>query len=180
MSAMQKLKAELRSLAVAMAYFAVWIGGLLLLKTLVLAEYHIEFRQWSAILVGALVLGKVVLILEHVPLGKWVERQPAWVDVALRTVLYSAGVFVVLVLERGFEGRHEYGGFGPAVRAVFQGADAPHIWANTIVLSGALLGYNALSVVRAHLGAGGLLNMFLTPLPASTPEGPSARSGGAK
>lgn len=177
MSAMQKLKEELRSLAVAMLYFGAWIGGLLLLKTLVLAEYHVEFRQWSAILVGALVLGKVVLILEHVPLGSWVERQPAWVDVVLRTLLYSAGVLVILLLEKGIEGRHEHGGFGPAVRAVFQGADAPHVLANTIVMSGALLGYNALSVVRRHLGPGGLLHLFLIPLPEETPEDRSDEGG---
>jgi len=44
-------------------------------------------------------------------------------------------------------------------------ADAPHIWANTICLSGALLGYNVLSVVRRQLGEAGLRRLFLSPLP---------------
>jgi hypothetical protein len=120
------------------------------------------------VVVGALVLSKVVLVLEHVSLGAWVRARPAWVDVVLRTVLYSLGVAMVLVLEKGFEGRHEHGGFGPSLMAVFQHADVHHVWVNTICLSGALLGYNMLSVVRQHLGEGGLIRAFLSPLPEET------------
>ena len=85
-----------------------------------LAEYQIEFRHYSMALVGALILAKVVLLLEHVSLGAWVRVQPAWVDIALRTVLYSIGVLVVMTLEKGFEGRHEHGSFGNAVGAALQ------------------------------------------------------------
>jgi len=165
MSIGAKVVEEIKSLVVTMLYFMTWIGGLMLLKTLILAEYHIEATQWSLVVIGALVLAKVVLVLEHVSLGAWVQKRPALFDVVLRTVLYSFGVFVVLVLEKGFEGRHEYGGFGPAVAGLLKQADAPHIWANTICLSGALLGYNVLSVVRRQLGEAGLRRLFLSPLP---------------
>ena len=170
MSAGAKLRNELRELSLAMLYFGLWIGVLILLKSLILAEYKIEFRQWSAILVGALVLAKVVLILEHVPLGAWTRNRPAYVDVLARTILYSFGVFVVLLLEKSFEGRHEAGGFGAALVGLFQDANMSHVWANTIAMSGALLGYNALAVVRQNLGERGLARMFLSPLPESPPE----------
>jgi hypothetical protein len=75
---------------------------------------------------------------------------------------------VVLVLEKGFEGRHEYGGFVNALRQLFQQTDDYHVWANALCLSGALLGYNALSVVREHFGEGGLLGIFTSPLPGET------------
>lgn len=148
-----------------MLYFGSWISGLLLLKSLILAEYHIAFHDWSMAVVGALVLSKVVLILGHVSLGAWVRNRPAWVDVALRTVLYSLGVAVVLAIEKGFESRHEYGGLGPALRQLFQQADVYHVWANTLCLTGALLGYNMLCVVRRHFSEGGLIRLFLSPLP---------------
>ena len=73
-----------------------------------------------------------------------------------------------MLIEKGFEGRHEYGGFEPSLKAVFQHADIPHVWANAIGLGGALLVYNALSVVRRHLDDGGLRRLFLVPVP---PEG---------
>jgi hypothetical protein len=163
----EKLKEELRAIALATLYFSCWIGALILLKELVLAEYHIAFHHLSMALVGALVLAKVVLVMEHVPLGSWLRARPAWVDVVLRTVLYSLGVVIVLVLEKGIEGWHEHGGFGAAVKAALGSTDIDHIAANTLCVSAALFGYNVMTVVRCHLGAGGLFKLFLVPLPRS-------------
>lgn len=166
----KKLTDELQALAIAMLYFAAWIGMLVLLKKLVLAEYSIEFRDWSIALLGALILTKVVLVLEHIPLGWWVRKQPAVVDVIVRTALYGVGVLAVLLLEKAFDGRHEHGGFVPSLMSVFQHADIYHVWANLICLSGALLGYNLLSVIRQQLGGRELIRAFLSPL-AKEPRG---------
>jgi hypothetical protein len=165
MSLQQKLTREIKALTVAMLYFGGWIGVLVVLKTLALAEYRIAFHGFSLALLGALVLAKVVLVLEHVPLGAWVRARPAWVDLILRTVLYSFGVLVVLLLEKAFEGRHEHGGFGPSLMSVFHHVEIHQVWVNTICLSGALFGFNLLSLVRRHLGPGGLLRLFFSPLP---------------
>ena len=169
MSLKRKAKHELEAFAVASVYFGCWIASLLVLKTLLLAEYHIEFRRWTIVLIGVLVLAKVVLVLEHVPLGGVLRTCPAWADAVVRTVLYSAGVIVVLLLERGIAGRHEYGGFFAAIKAGIQGATGPHLWVNSMCVSGALLGYNLLSVVRRQLGDRALFNLFLSPLPERTP-----------
>jgi hypothetical protein len=160
----QKLRDEIRAVMLTTLYFVTWIGLLMVLKVLILEEYRVEFRAWSLVLVGALVLAKVVLVLEHVPLGAWIRHQSAWVDVTLRTVLYALGVFVVLLLEKAFEGRLEHGGFMASLLALFQHAEAPHVLVNTICLSGALLGYNVFSVVRRQLGEGGLAKLFLSPI----------------
>jgi hypothetical protein len=176
-SAVSKLRNEIRAVGLATLYFATWIGLLVVLKQLALAEYRIEFHGLSLALVGALVLAKVVLVLEHAPLGAWIRTRPALLDVILRTVLYALGVLVVLLLEKAFEGRHEHGGFGASLIAVFQHAEVHHVWVNTICLTGALLGYNALSVVWRHLGKGGLLRLFLSPVPEESrakQAGPSA------
>jgi hypothetical protein len=164
-SALSKLKNELKAVALATLYFGTWIGVLVFIKELALAEYRIEFHGLSLAVVGALVLAKVVLVLEHVPLGAWIRTRPALVEVILRTTLYALGVLVVLLLEKAFEGRHEHGGFVPSLVSVFQHAEIHHVWVNTICLTGALLGYNALSVVRRHLGEGGLIRLFLSPVP---------------
>lgn len=171
----QRVTNEIRSLAEAALYFGAWIGMLILIKTLVLAEYDIEFRDFSVILIGALILSKVVLVLEHVSLGAWVQGKPALVDVVLRTTVYGLGLVVVLVLEGAFEGRHEAGGFGPALKTMFQKADGDHIIVNAICLSGALLGYNVLALVRKQLGPGGLTHLFMSPLrEESEPGSPRA------
>jgi hypothetical protein len=52
-----------------------------------------------------------------------------------------------------------------AVADGFRATSAPHLFVNVICLSGALFVYNVLSVVRHHLGAGGLLRLFTSPVP---------------
>ena len=168
MTAHEKLKHELEELALAGLYFFLWIGLLVALKKLVLAEYQIEFGGLSVAFVGALILAKVVLILEHVPPGPLTRNRSAWVEVLWRTALYGAGVVVVLLLEKGFEGRHEYGGFWQSLKSLFDHADIDHVWANAICISGALLVYNAMSVVRKHLGDGGLIAIFRAPMPTDS------------
>ena len=164
----EKLKHELKALGIAFLYFTVWMGGLVLIKKLVLDEYHVAFVGWSKALVGALVLSKVVLLMEPIRLGKRIAKSPAWVGVLLRTLLYSAGVLLVMLLEKGLEGRHEAGGFVAAIQAAFKSADIYHVWANTVCVAGALLVFNAFAVIHAHLGRGKLLRFFAEPLPKNT------------
>ena len=68
MSFKQKLKDEIKDIGIAALYFGCWLGALVLLKSLILAEYKIAFHGWTAVVVGALVLSQVVLVLEHVSL----------------------------------------------------------------------------------------------------------------
>jgi len=158
-----RLKHELHSLLIATAFFITWLGGLVILKHLLLAEYRISSYGFSAALIGALVLAKVVLILEHVPLGPRVAAQPAWVDLLLRTALYALGVLIVLILERGLKGMHEHHGFVPALKAALHATDPQHIRVNALCIAGALLVYNAISIIRRNLGEGAILKVFLTP-----------------
>ncbi|MGL5017211.1 MAG: hypothetical protein ACRDBP_03690 [Luteolibacter sp.] len=163
MSFQEKLKHELKAVILVTLFFAAWLGIFMGLKILILDDYQIRFGSVSAVLIGALVLAKVVLIMEHVPLGRWVRSRPALVDVILRTLLYAFGTFIVMLLEKAFESRHEQGGFVSALMNVFQHRDMPHIWANTICVTGALLFYNLLSALNHHLGTGGLARVFLSP-----------------
>jgi hypothetical protein len=88
---------------------------------------------------------------------------------AVRTGLYGFGILVVLILERGCEARHEYGGFGQAAVQLFRRQDIHHILPTTIGVTGALLVFSA-SYVRRHLGERGLIGHFLAPLPGPPKE----------
>ena len=164
MSWKEKLKNELKSVGIATLYFLTWFGFLMLIKVLLLKDYDIEFTGVSMVIVGALVVAKVILIMEHIPLGSWVKKQPAYVDVILRTVLYSLGVLVILIIEKGIEGSREYGGFITTVIQTCNHTDIYHIWVNTIVVFGALLSFNFLTLIRTRLGKGGLFRMLKEPL----------------
>jgi hypothetical protein len=141
-------------------YFAIWFGLLMLVKRLMLEQYHVEFRGLSLALLGALIVAKVVLILEHVSLGSWIHNHPKAVNVILRTLLYTFGVFIALLLEKAIEARHEYGGVGAALAHIFHHRDIPHVWANTICVGSALLFFNTLTTLREHFGDAALMSLF--------------------
>ena len=72
------------------------------------------------VLFGALIVAKVVLVLEKVPLEAWIGDRAALTDVIVRSGLYGLGILLVLLVEKAFELRHEYGGFVPALTQVFR------------------------------------------------------------
>lgn len=169
MSAAAKLKEEARSVGLYTLFFGTWFSVFMLLKSLILAEYEIKAASFSAVLVGALILAKVVLLLEHVSLGAWIRGRPAWVDLVVRTVVYFIGVLVVLLLEKAFDVRHEHGGVLAALARLLRHADVYRVVADAIAAGGALLAFNALSVIRQNLGAGALRRIFRMPLPDTKP-----------
>jgi hypothetical protein len=158
-----KIINELKSVGMATLYFLVWFGILMIIKVLLLQEYQIKFSGLSLVIVGALVVAKVILIMEHIPLGKWVQRKPAIVNMLLRTILYSIGIVIILILEKAFEGRHEYGGFVNSLQQVFNNVDIYHVWVNSIAVFCALLSFNFLTLIRTRLGKGVLLRMLKEP-----------------
>jgi lysylphosphatidylglycerol synthetase-like protein (DUF2156 family) len=181
MSLGQKVVEEIKRIGIVALYFALCFGVMMLCKRLILAQYAVEFRGVTFALVGALVVAKVVVLLENVSLGKWVRRQPVVVDVVLRTLLYTIGVWIVFLLEKSFESRHEHGGFGPSLMAVFQHRDIHHVWASTIGVCVALLGFIIFSVVKNRFGGHELKRLFLArrapPQGADTPLGNETARG---
>jgi hypothetical protein len=171
MSVTERLREEIRSLGVTMLFFASWFGVMVFLKWLVLAEYSIEFGDVSIVIVGALIVAKVVLVLENVPIDTWTRNRPALVHVLVRTALYGLGILVVLLLEKAFEMRHDYGGFVPTLEQVLRHQDFHHVLASTIGVTGALLVFNSMLVIQRHLGQRGLLELFLSPLPEKKVNG---------
>jgi hypothetical protein len=167
MSLKGKVIHELKSVLLVTLFFMAWLGILMAIKILILDSYNIDFIGFSKVLISAMILAKVVLILEHVPMGSWLRDKPAFIDVLLRTLLYATGTLVVLILEKAFESRHEHGGIGPAMLKVFQQRDIPHMWANTIAVTFALFFYNLLSLINRHVGSGGLFRVMLSPPPSN-------------
>lgn len=159
-----KLREEIRSVGLTTLFFAAWFFLMLFIKWLILTEYHIEFHSFSIALVGALIMAKVVLVLEKVPLETLTKDRSALVHVVVRTCLYGFGVLVVLLLEKAFEARHEYGGFVSSLVQVIGHRDIPQVIAAAIGVTCALLTFNASFVIRRQLGKRGLQRIFLSPL----------------
>jgi hypothetical protein len=160
----EKFKKELISIFWTTLYFLCWFGGLMLLKVLLLKEYKIEFAGLSIVIVSALVVAKVVLILENVSFSSAKGRK-AYVDVLGRTMLYLGGVTLVMMLEKSFEARDEYQGVYDAFSNLGKQADAYHIWVDILCVFGALLLFNIWSVAKKTYGNGIFVKLMNSPLP---------------
>lgn len=158
-----KVKNELISIFWTTLYFLCWFGGLMVLKILLLKEYNIEFAGLSIVIISALVVAKVVLILENVSFSSAKGRK-AYVDVLGRTMLYLGGVTLIMILEKSFEARHEYNGVYDAFMNLANQADVYHIWVNALCVFGALLLFNIWSVVKKTYGDGIFLKLMNSPI----------------
>ncbi len=164
-----KLLAEVRSILLTTTYFFCWFGGLMVIKILLLREYNIQFSGFAIVLVSALVIAKVVLLLEFIPLP-FTKDKPAWVEVTIRTFLYLAGVFLTMALEKSFEARHEYGGILEAFKNLSNQANEYHIWANTICVFGSLFIFNLWSVIKMNFGKGVFWKLMTSKIPENKKE----------
>jgi hypothetical protein len=158
----QKLFKEIKSVALATIYFAIWLGLLMFLKTMILTEYKVEFSGISKAIIGALILAKVVLVIDLIPLANWTRKHPAVYFIFFRTLFNIIAVFFLLMLEKAFETRHEYGGFGSAISQGFQHRDVYHVWANVTVVSIAVFWFNVIFVLRRYLGEQKLRQVFFS------------------
>lgn len=154
------LKEEAKSLLSVTLYFAACFMVVMILKQLLLAEYGIAFSGITTAVVVALVTAKVVIVLQKVPLTRWLRGQPAILDVLVRSTFYTLTTVAALLLERAFESRAEHGGFAAAVVNVLEHRDVAQVWATAICVGLAFLAYNAFGVVRRELGGAWLWRLF--------------------
>ena len=90
---------EIKQVWMASAFFFIGFSIIGLLKYLFLAEYHIHTVKFSKAFVFALVVGKVVVVLDKTPFGNRFRQHAVALDVFYRSLIYSSITFVVLALE---------------------------------------------------------------------------------
>jgi len=160
MTIQKKILKEVRLILRTATYFAIVFVLMMVMKKLYLEDYHIEFTGLSQALIGALIMSKVIILMDMIKPPKWVLNQPPIIDVILRTIMYTAGVAIVIILEKAFERRHEPGSFGDAIKYIFSHRDIYHVWATTIGASGSIFVYLAFSILQRMLGKNALMRLF--------------------
>jgi hypothetical protein len=165
MKILKKILEEIKIILRTAIYFAIVFILMMVMKKLYLEDYNIEFTGLSQAIIGALVMAKVIILMQLISLGSWVQRQPPVVDVTIRTLLYTLGVLITIILEKAFEDRHKVDNYGDAISYVLNHRDIYHVWATTIGAAGSIFVYNAFSIVQKTMGKKGLAKLFFsTPL----------------
>lgn len=157
------LKHELKQIGLVTLYFFFCFGVVLTLKKLLLATYQIEFYAMSAIVIGALVAAKIVVVLDKTRAGtRFDATHPLWLSVLYKTVVYSLATAAVLSFERVFHAYREAGQLGQALTEVWMHRDRNVILAKVICIGLAFAGYHLYAGLDRRLGEGTLRRLVMT------------------
>jgi membrane protease YdiL (CAAX protease family) len=158
----EKIKEELIQVGTVTLYFLFCFGMILLLKKLFLAEYDVGFYALSAAVLGALVVGKVVVILDHTKIGNRFEEKPPYVDIIYRSLTYTFAVAIVLIIEHIFHALGDSKSLWAAIKEVIANREAPKLWAIIICIFGSFAVYNVISTINKRLGEGKLKRILFS------------------
>ena len=91
---------EFREILPPTVFFAVGFNLIVLTTDLILADYLVSFASFIAATIGALIVGKSVLIGNAMPFLRRFDTAPKIQPVLFKTIVYWAVVFLVRFLEK--------------------------------------------------------------------------------
>jgi len=155
-----KWKRELKEVVAIASFFFVIFVLLLFMKKTLLQDYKINFYIIGTALVGSLIIAKVVLIFDLLPITKKTSHLINIYRVVLRSLIYIFGFVVFTYLEHLIKGLINGGSFAEALTSGIH-----QIYSTTFITSFtgvfiAFLFFNTFWVIRAKLGPAALYAMF--------------------
>jgi hypothetical protein len=121
----------------------------------------VTFPAFTRAAIAALILGKVVPILEWAEGGHHWEKHRRIVVVIARTIVYAMVVMVLGTAERFFRALHDEGSFGGAVHFVLANASTAHFFGLVLLLGIVVGAYLTLEEIDDALGKGTLYRVLL-------------------
>ena len=91
---------QLREVVPPTLFFAIGFNLIVLTNHLILADYLIHFANFTLVTISALIVGKAVLVANHLPFFRRFDTAPIVQPVLFKTLIYCAVVFLVRFLER--------------------------------------------------------------------------------
>ncbi len=159
---LESIKKELKTAGIATLYFLCVFGLIIVLKKLLLAHYDISYFGLSAAVIGALIVGKVVVVLDNFRAGTRYESSHSPItSILYKTLVYSAAVLLVLAAEKTFHAYKETHDLAAAIVHVWQGRERSHILATILCIGLAFAGYNLFSAINRRLTKGKLANWLI-------------------
>ena len=129
------------------------------LKLLAL-QYEIHFYAFARAAIGALVLGKVILLMEMAERKSDPSRYPRAVVVAFKTAIYATAVFLFEFGERVARAWYDRGNLGEGLAMVKANANLDHFLALLILVCMIIAMYLAMEEISHAMGEGALTRLF--------------------
>jgi hypothetical protein len=162
-------------LAPKVLFFFVALMLIFVLFKLFVAQYSIEFSAFTKAAVAALLLGKIVPLMDWAQLGYRLEGHRRIVVVAGKTVIYAFVVMALGMGERIVEASRQQASLHAGIQFLLANADG-HRFVGLVLLVSLVVGiYLALQEIERAMGEGALFRLFFerpsneaTPSPGRT------------
>ena len=156
----QKLKHELGQLIPVVLFFFIAFQLLALTDALMLEQYGIRVSVFLTATFAALVVAKVVLIADHLPLINRFPEKPLIYNVVWKTSIYFLASVAIRYVERLIDSWRQVASFAAANQRLLDQVVWPHFWGVQLWLLVLLLLYCALRELVRALGREQIIGMF--------------------
>lgn len=156
----EKVKEEFLALLPPTIFFFVALHVVGIVRALMVKGTGLPVSSSGQIAVGALILGKAVLLADLMPAINRFPNKPLAYNVAWKTAIYFLIATFIHYLERLADFWKQAGGFAAANEKLLATIVWPHFVGIQIVLLVLILNYCVLRELGRALGPGKLLTMF--------------------
>jgi len=158
----KKLLHEAKSAGLVTLYFLFAFGLIMLLMKLFVARYEIEISEWSKVIIGALIIGKVVVVLDNTSWGKRFHGHRGIYDILYRSAIYTAVVLVVAMLEQLFHAYGEAGSLTAAFNHMIEHRVEGKFFGNMLMIGLSFVVLNTILAFNHALGPGTVRRVLLS------------------
>ncbi|MET0165036.1 MAG: hypothetical protein ABW318_08545 [Vicinamibacterales bacterium] len=162
---LEKLKEELLAALPPTIFFFVMLHIVSVVRMLMAKGTNFQPMTTISIAVGALILGKAVLIADMLPAINRYPEEPLIYNVTWKTVLYFLVAGVIHYLERLFDFSRQAGGIVAGNETLLAEIVWPHYWAIQIMLFVLILMYCTVRELVRVVGKEKVLRIFFGPKP---------------
>jgi hypothetical protein len=163
-SMFQRLKHELLSVIPPAVFFFISFQLLAFTRSLILKNYGIEVSTFVAATIGALIVAKVVLIVDLLPFVNRFPEKPLLYNIVWKTSIYLVAALIVRYGEHLFDFIRRYGDIAEANRRLLAEVVWPHFMIVQLWLLVLFLMYCTLRELIRVLGREQVRTMFLGPV----------------
>ena len=140
-----------------------FIAFMLIIATqrLIMREYHIPLTGFGMAIIGALVVGKVVLIADKLPFVNKFPEKPLIYNTLWKTMIYFCSALLVRYVEHIFPMIRQGDSLAQANRRLVEEVIWPHFWLVQMWLLVLFLVYCALRELVRAIGREKVVAMFI-------------------
>jgi hypothetical protein len=160
-----KLKEEFFALLPPTIFFFVALHIVAFVRVLMLKGTRISPVSTISVAVGALILGKAVLIADLLPIMNRFPNKPLIYNVAWKTLIYLLMATVIHYLERLIDFWRQTGSFVAGNEKLLAEIVWPHFWAIQIILFVLISMYCTVHELVRVIGREKVMRIFFGPMP---------------